>query len=69
MKKTRRKFTATFKTKVVLEALKERSTIQELASNSELHPTQIIAWKKEFLKKAELAFSIHGDQKDDHIEK
>jgi len=32
---------------VVLEALKERSTIEELARKYELHPTQINLWKKE----------------------
>jgi transposase len=56
-KQTRRKFTADFKTKVVLEALKERSTIEQLAKKFELHPTQINAWKKEFLGKAAAVFS------------
>jgi transposase len=43
-KQSRRKFTADFKTKVVLEALKERSTIEELSKKHEIHPTQI-NWK------------------------
>jgi transposase len=46
-KKSRRKFGADFKSKVVLEALKERSTIEEIARKYELHPTQINTWKKE----------------------
>jgi transposase len=46
-KKSRRKFGADFKAKVVLEALKERFTIEELALKYELHPTQINTWKKE----------------------
>jgi len=46
-KKSRRKFGAEFKAKVILEALKERSTIEELARKYELHPTQINAWKRE----------------------
>ena len=46
-KKSRRKFGAEFKAKVVLEALKERSTIEELARKYELHPTQINTWKRE----------------------
>ena len=43
----RRKFTSKFKTKVVLEALKERSTVQELAKKHTLHPNQISKWKAE----------------------
>ena len=56
-KKSRRKFSADFKAKVVLEALKERSTIEELARKYELHPNQIHLWKKEFLNNASLVFS------------
>jgi transposase len=55
-KQTRRKFKADFKSKVVLEALKERSTIEELAKKYEIHPTQINAWKREFLSKASMVF-------------
>ena len=46
---TRRKFTSTFRTKVVLEALKERSTLADLAQKYQLQPAQISAWKREFL--------------------
>lgn len=69
MKKTRRTFTTAFKTKVVLEALKERSTIQELAKKFNLHPTQITLWKKEFLENAEKVFSGDAIEKDDTLEK
>ncbi len=48
MKQTRRKFDAGFKAKVVLEALKERETLQQLALKFELHPNQISQWKQEF---------------------
>ena len=57
MKKERRKFSASFKAKVAIEAIKEVQTVQELASKYEVHPTQIAAWKREFLEKAELVFS------------
>lgn len=53
----RRKFTTKFKTKVVLESLKEQQTIAELAQKYELHPQQISNWKKEFLLGAELVFA------------
>jgi len=57
MKQTRRKFTPEFKTKVVLEALSERLTLTELAQKHELHPNQIIQWKREFLDKASEIFT------------
>ncbi|MBK9699257.1 MAG: transposase [Flavobacteriales bacterium] len=38
MKKTYRKHSPAFKTKVVLEALKERETLSELAQRHGLHP-------------------------------
>ncbi len=53
---TRRKFTSSFKTKVVLEAIKERSSLAELAQKYELQPTQISAWKKDFLESASDVF-------------
>jgi transposase len=53
---TRRKFTAKFKTKVVLEALKERETLSDLGQKYEIHPQQIAKWKKEFLINAESVF-------------
>lgn len=41
----KRSFTAKFKKKVILEALKETSTLAELAQKYELAPTQIRTWK------------------------
>jgi len=52
MKKQRRKFTKEFKLKLILEALKERSTVKELCQKYELHPNQITNWKQDFLNKA-----------------
>jgi transposase-like protein len=46
VKKNRRKFNAEFKAKVVLEALKDRSTVEELGKKYEIHPNQIHPWKK-----------------------
>ncbi len=65
-KRERRKFSADFKTKVVLESLKERSSIEELARKYELHPNQISIWKKEFLSNASAIFqsqSVKSDEK------
>lgn len=60
-RKPRRKFSADFKAKVVIEALKERSTIEELARKYELHPNRITSWKKEFTENASLIFSKETD--------
>jgi len=46
-RKKRRKFTPEFKAKVALEALKERSTLAELAQKYDLLPVQISKWKRE----------------------
>ena len=53
---TRRKFTTKFKTKVVLEALKEQSSATELSQKYDLHPQQISTWKREFVQGAETVF-------------
>ena len=63
-KQSRRKFTAEFKSKVVIEALKERSTIEELAKKYEVHPTQINTWKREFLGKASSLFNDKNERED-----
>ncbi len=55
-RRSRRTFTAAFKAKVVIEALKERVTIEELSCKHELHPNQISAWKKAFLENAASVF-------------
>ncbi len=60
MKKTRRKFTSEFKTKVSIEAIKERHTLSELAKGFELHPNQISIWKQEFLGNATIVFDKKG---------
>lgn len=55
-KQPRRKFSSDFKARVVIEALKERSTIEEIARKYELHPAQVSVWKKEFLERAAEVF-------------
>jgi transposase-like protein len=56
MSNTRRKFSPEFKFKVVLEALKERETLAQLAVRFEVHQTMISNWKKEFVKNPEKFF-------------
>jgi transposase-like protein len=65
---TRRKFTSEFKTKVVLEAIKERSTLAELSKKYELSGVLISRWKNEFLDRASLVFSKELDTSDKESE-
>jgi transposase len=53
---TRRKFTSKFKTKVALEAIKERESLSILAQKHELLPQQITNWKGELLSGADSIF-------------
>jgi transposase len=64
-RRNRRKFSAEFKAKIAIEAIKERSTIEELARKYELHPNQISLWKKEFLAKAALVFTSEDAHSED----
>lgn len=58
MKRERRKFTNAFKTEVVLEALKEKLSVAQLAEKYKLYPTQISTWKAEFIEKSASIFGI-----------
>ena len=67
---TRSRFTAALNTKVCLEALKERETIEVLAKKFDIHPNQINSWKREFIKKSESVFdkdSDHGGESKDKL--
>ena len=46
MKATRRRHDATFKARVALEALKGIKTIQQIATEYDIHPVQVSDWKK-----------------------
>ena len=46
----RRRFTADFKAKVALEALRGDKTIQEIAARHKVHPNQVSTWKRQAIK-------------------
>jgi transposase len=58
----RNKYSSTFKAKVTLEAIVEQKTLAELASEYDVHPTQITSWKKELLKRAREVFDKNASR-------
>ena len=50
MARKRRRFTAEFKARVALEALRERDSVQAIAARHELHPNQVTTWKRQLLE-------------------
>ncbi len=63
MKKIRRKFTAAFKAKVAIEALKERMTLSEHSEQYEIHPNQIQKWKQEVVSRSTEIFETKAPEK------
>ena len=64
----RRRFSAEFKAKVALEAIRGEQTIQDLASRYELHPNMITNWKRQAIDNMAAVFSAgaeRGNQADD----
>jgi len=63
MSKTRRRrFSAEFKAKVALEAIRGDETINELASRYELHPNMITNWKRQAIDNMAAAFSSFAER-------
>jgi transposase-like protein len=57
MSRKRRIYTAEFKAKVALAALKGDSTANELAAKHEVHPTLVSNWKQALLQGAPSLFA------------
>ena len=45
----RKSFTSEFKSKVAIAALKGHQTVNEIAAEFDVHPTQVNSWKKQLL--------------------
>lgn len=64
----RKRYTAAFKSKVALEAIKGHKTISEIASEYEVHPNQVSQWKRQLRDGLEDVFldphrSRHSEEK------
>ena len=55
MSRTRTVYSAELKTRLVLEVLKEESTLAEIATKNKITPKNLQNWKKIFLENAEMA--------------
>jgi transposase-like protein len=59
---TRRRFSADFKAKVALEALRGDKTIQEIALRHKVHPNQVSTWKRQAMDGLGAVFSNGADK-------
>jgi len=59
-KQSRRKFSADFKAKVALEAVRNQQTLAELAVKYDVNPVMISKWKSELLENIAAAFEKKG---------
>jgi transposase len=57
MKNSKRKHSAEFKTKVVLELLKQEETIAQICSKFSIHPTQCRKWREAALENLNNSFN------------
>ena len=57
MSRKRRKYPAELKAKVALEALREESTMAELAARYDVHPNLIASWKRKAREQVLASFS------------
>jgi putative transposase len=57
MKRQRKKHSGAFKAKVALEAVKGERTLNELAGQFEIHPTQVVQWKQRLVAGASDLFT------------
>ena len=62
MEGRRRKYSAQFKAKVVMEAIKGEKTEAELASIYQVHPNQISRWRRKALEHLPDIFSGKNDR-------
>ena len=68
-KMLRERRSAAFKRKVALEAIREKKTINEIASAFDVHPVQVGKWKKQLLDGIDSIFESSSKKKKELQEK
>jgi transposase-like protein len=63
-KQSRRKFTAEFKARVALEAVKNEMTLAQLSQKFEVSPIMISRWKSELIERMSMVFQGKHDGSD-----
>lgn len=61
--------TAAFKAKVARAAIKEDKTMTQLASEFEIHPSQVNQWKREAVNRLPEIFATRPDRDEQEIER
>jgi transposase-like protein len=64
----RRNYDESFKTKVVLETLKEQKTLSQLSSEFGLHANQISDWKRQAISGLPSLFGVKRDSVSEDIQ-
>lgn len=62
MARKRRRFSAEFKAKVALDAVRGNKTLAQLADEHEVHANQITQWKKQLLESLPAVFGRRREQ-------
>lgn len=57
MQRARRQYSADWKAKIALEAIKGQRTVQQIASHYEIHPNLVTNWKQQLLEGAAAIFA------------
>ena len=60
----RKRYSSALKAKVALEAIKGQKTVNEIASEYGVHPSQIAQWKKQALEELPEIFSNRQSKKE-----
>lgn len=69
MRKTRKKHSPEFKSKVALAAVREQETVPEIARRHKVHPNVVYKWKRQLLDNLARAFEAEQAARGDASER